>query len=471
MPTSIFFDFSLPNATTWSLFSLILTVALFFKFSRLLSVRNWDLLTLFLLVPGLLILQDTHRAIAEVNQQILQAQQETTSIALLQAELTQLNRWLWYGYAWLLAGSAYFLGRCLFDLTLVRRPALGPNLNLGGLAWLACALGVCLAAVALRPQQTPGPAETTMIGRPTPIVEPVQDLVASQVDRLNKTPKDTGINTRLVVERSLALLCHLAVVIGLVVIGARHFQDAHAGMAAAAFYLLIPYTAIYIAQVHHVWPIALLIWAVAAYRRPVLAGTLLGLSAGSYFTALLFPLWLGFYRRRGAGRFAASFLLSAGFSLAILGLYLWLQGDLHNRLRDALALSDWQAWREPQTEGIWRGLDGSSILWAYRIPVFIVYLAILVITAFWPSPKNLAHVLALSAALLIGIQFWYADQGGVYVLWYLPLLLLLMFRPNLSDRLPPEIHPESDRVRQWVRTIGGYIYRILHIPEPVARVH
>src|SRR5438132_14245155 len=55
---SIFYDFNLPNATTWFYFSLLLAVALFFKFSRLLSVRNWDVLALFLLVPGLLLLQE-----------------------------------------------------------------------------------------------------------------------------------------------------------------------------------------------------------------------------------------------------------------------------------------------------------------------------------------------------------------------------------------------------------------------------
>src|SRR6516164_3444132 len=55
---SIFFEFNLPNPTTWFYFSLLLAIALFFKFTRLLSVRNWDVLTLFLLVPGLLLLQD-----------------------------------------------------------------------------------------------------------------------------------------------------------------------------------------------------------------------------------------------------------------------------------------------------------------------------------------------------------------------------------------------------------------------------
>ncbi len=59
MSATIFFDFNLPNAATWFYFALLLAVALFFKFNRLLSVRNWDVLTLFLLVPGLLLLQES----------------------------------------------------------------------------------------------------------------------------------------------------------------------------------------------------------------------------------------------------------------------------------------------------------------------------------------------------------------------------------------------------------------------------
>src|SRR5436309_2860295 len=96
---SIFLAFNLPNATTWLYLSLLLAVALFFKFSRFLSVRNLDVLTLFLLVPGLLLLRENHAN--------------------------------WFGYLWLLIGSGYFLLRCLLDLVLVRRPALTPNLNLG----------------------------------------------------------------------------------------------------------------------------------------------------------------------------------------------------------------------------------------------------------------------------------------------------------------------------------------------------
>src|SRR5690242_1483068 len=105
VPMSIFLDFNLPNATTWFYLSWVLAVALFFKFNRLLSLRNWDLLSLFLLVPGLLLLQEEYAraAAAGVKPDIVR---------------------LWFGYFWLVAGSFYFFVRCVVDLALVRRPAL-----------------------------------------------------------------------------------------------------------------------------------------------------------------------------------------------------------------------------------------------------------------------------------------------------------------------------------------------------------
>ena len=57
---SIFLDITLPNAPTWFYFSALLAVALFFKFTRLLSMRNLDVVMMFLLVPGLLLLIEAH---------------------------------------------------------------------------------------------------------------------------------------------------------------------------------------------------------------------------------------------------------------------------------------------------------------------------------------------------------------------------------------------------------------------------
>jgi hypothetical protein len=473
-PASIFLEFSLPNATTWFYFSLLLAVALFFKFARFLSIRNWDVVTLFLLVPGLLMLQesrtDSTAAVARLVGQVGAALPAPgTGVAGVRAATAVADpdlgptRLLRFGYLWLLVGSGYFLVRCLFDLTLERRPALGPNLNFGGLAWLSGALFLCLVAVALR---NPPGARAGAVGRTgAPLEQAQQPAVEFVKSNLPDADANGDAELRFWVRRVLAILGHLAVAAGLVVIGYRHFQNVTSGMAAATFYLLLPYTSLHVGQLHHVGPMALLIWAIAAYRSPTVAGLLLGLAAGTaYFPALVFPVWVSFYWGRGAGRFSLAFVLSAALCLAVTAVILWAQGELDHTIRSALALSDWQPWKSPESEGFWMGIH-----WVYRIPVFIAYLAFLVTTFFWPSPKNLAHVLALSAAVIIGMQFWYADQGGVYVLWYLPLLLLLVFRPNLADRRPPVIQPETDWVPRLGRVLSRLTAWLVRVPQPVAR--
>ncbi len=56
----------------------------------------------------------------------------------------------------------------------------------------------------------------------------------------------------------MAILSHLAVVIGMVLIGYRHFDNIRTGIAAATLYLLLPYTAQMTGRVDHVLPAALL---------------------------------------------------------------------------------------------------------------------------------------------------------------------------------------------------------------------
>jgi hypothetical protein len=433
-PATIFLDFRLPNATSWFYVSWFVAMALFFKFTRILSVRNWDLVSLFLLVPGLLLLQEGH----EMRAQAVNA-----------AQLGAATTRIWYGYLWLLGGSAYFMLRCFLDLRLIRRPALSPNLNLSGLGWLSAALAICLIAVALRPQ----PGSVKIVGREAYPVTATRELLSQQ------TParEVAGHDTEFWAGRVLAISCHLFIVIGLIVVGIRHFQNAHAGVAAATCYLLLPYTALQVGQAHLLWLAALVIWAVALYRQPLFSGMLLGLGAGTvYLPALLAPLWFSFYWRRGAGRFAAGFFLAAVLSLTGMGLFLLFQHDLTSLIHTTLKQSDWQAWKFPRTESFWSGIDGSGFHWAYRLPVFIAYLALLVGTTLWPTTKNLAHVIALSVVVLVGVQFWYADQGGALILWYLPLLLLMVFRPNLSDRRPQPIMQETD----WLRRVGRVLVRV-----------
>ena len=439
---SIFLDFHLPNAATWFYFSVILTVALFFQFNRPLSVRNLDLLTLFLLVPGLLLLQEAHRVLAAAGE-------VADKVERLRLEERGRNE-LTLGYAWLLVGSGYWFARALLDLVLVRRPALSPNLNTTGLGWLGMALLLCLTTVAVR--RTGDAADGMQVGkRPIPI-ERVQDSATAVVQQAQTESGQLASpdDLRFWVGRSLAMLCHLAIVVGLVMIGLRHFHDVTTGMAAAMLYLLLPYTAFHIGQFHHAWTAAFVTWAIFCYRRPTLSGWLLGLAAGSAFVPLLLlPLWFGFYSGRGSWRFGLSFLIASVVSVGVVSAVLWWDGVQGANFVYSANLVDWLPWKRPTAESIWTGVHG-----AYRLPIFVAFVAFLVGIMIWPSPKNLSHLVALSAAVLIGVQFWHADRGGLYVLWYLPLVLLMVFRPNLTGHEPPLIEPKGGMLSWAWRRVG-----------------
>jgi hypothetical protein len=437
---SVFLDFNLPNAATWFYFSFILALALFFQFARPVSVRNLDLLTLFLLAPGFLILQEAHHLLAV-------------------GRTERGERELLLGYAWLLGASAYWLGRAFFDLALVRRPAISQNLTTAGLVTLGVAMFVGQASVAVR--LTPDQPRTASVGqRPAPIAQVQESATAiAQQAPADTIQQATDEAVRFWVERTLCMACHAAVVVGLLMIGVRHFQDRTAGIGMAVLYLLVPYTAFDVGrQLHHVWPTAFLVWAVYYYRRPSAAGWLLGLATGtSLFPVVLFPLWFGFYSRRGSGRFGLAFLTAAAVSVGMTALVLWWEGRAGFGLAAALSLPDWQPWHATAAESIWKGTH-----WAYRMPLFVLYVALVIAVTAWPTPKNLSHLIALSAALLIGIQFWHPDRGGVYVLWYLPLLLLMVFRPNLSAAEPPAVEAGGG----FVVRLAGAAWRRVRGPRP-----
>lgn len=468
-PLSIFLDFNLPNSTTWFFFSFLLAMTLFFKFSRLLSVRNLDVVMIFLLVPGLLVLQAarqqpaTHIATLVGHGAAANAPSAIVgSVAQFADEYRASDRWLWLGYLWLLLGSLYFFCRCVLDLALVQRPALSPNLQIGGLGWLAGALLLCMLAVAFRQVErhiNPAPIHVHVDSLAPPVQPPPQTVFAVAI--LWQSWPTWAV-------AALALGCHIAVVVMLALIGWRHFQDLAAGMAAAAFYLLLPYTGLYVGQVQHVLPMALFLGTVLAYRHPLVSGGILGVAtAATYFPVFVLPIWLSFYRTGGLGRFLVAFLVALGLALTLLGTVLWFDGQLEASIAGAFDSPAWLPWKQVpanSTEGFWAGVH-----WAYRIPVFLLFLSFVVGTMFWPAPKNLAHVIALCAAVFIGLQGWCADQGGVYVLWYVPLLLLLVFRPNLQDRTALPIDPETDWLTRSLRWCSRTMRRLLRLPKPAEK--
>src|SRR4029077_8119743 len=91
------------NPTTWGYLASLLMIALYFKFNRILSVRNLDLLGLVALAPALLMVEYGRK---HANLSVEHA-----------------------GYVWLFTVSGFFLLRLLLDALMVRRPLLEPNLT------------------------------------------------------------------------------------------------------------------------------------------------------------------------------------------------------------------------------------------------------------------------------------------------------------------------------------------------------
>ena len=245
--------------------------------------------------------------------------------------------------------------------------------------------------------------------------------------------------------RTAAILAHLAIVAGMVWLGYRHFDNIHTGVAAATLYLLTFYTSQLTSHVDHVVPAALLVWVVAAYRLPLLSGVLLGLAAGLiYYPLFLLPLWCSFYWRRGLVRFVCGVLLAMALLAASLALN-WhdLATFLTRSADDRLA----QSARRRAISGFWKYYDPS-----YRIPVLALFVAICGGMAIWPAQKNLGTLLSCSAAVMLATQFWHAHEGGLCMAWYLPLLILTIFRPNLEDRVAMSaVRPGWGRRKKEVR--------------------
>jgi hypothetical protein len=417
--------------TTWAYLSSLLTIGLFFKFSRVWSVRNLDLIGLILLAPGLLAIEAS-------------ASDSAKEI----------------GYIWLFCAGGFFLIRLLLDPLMVRRPLLEPNLSMGGLTFLGLSLLVFLMAnvVTKKPdaddlvaastsasfQHVEDPVERDRLSqehfakqgpgyvllRVIPSVSTgffvTDEDVPAPADRA--APPNPQRMVNVATARTMAILSHLAIVAGMVFIGYRHFDNIKTGIAAAVVYLLLPYTAIMTGRVEHVLPAALLVWAVAAYRRPLIAGTLMGLAIGtSYYPLFLLPLWIAFYFQRGLVRFGVGVLSMLAVLTGVLALNAESSTEFMTHVRYMFGF----IWPTMRPHGFW-GLEFNEPV--YRIPVLAAFVAMCLTLAIWPAQKNLGTLLSCSAAVMLGTQFWNA-YGGLYMAWYLPLLLLTIFRPNLEDRV------------------------------------
>lgn len=413
----ILWDYQL-SPTTWAYIGSLMIIGIYFKFNRVWSVRNLDLLGLIALGPGLLL--------------------------------------IWHGpeyekagYDWLFIIGLFFLVRLLADTIMVRRPMLEPNLTAGGLTFSCLALLVFLTTNVItgkvpegelasahwadqirHRQDMPDTADLELHGPGYPLFYLVAGGVTNPFahhggDEQSEATERAALEAT---ARTAAILGQIALLLGMVLVGYRHFDNLQTGMAAGLLYLLLPYSQLTTNYVDHVVPAALMVWAVQCYRRPILAGLLLGMASGAvYYPLFLLPLWSGFYWRRGLLRFLGGFAVAL---LVMTGSLAFTCADLHGFLDRLREMYGWTTLMPRNVNGFWEFHEQ-----AFRLPVMVTFMVLSVGFALWPPQKNLGTLLSCSAAVMLGTQFWHPQSGGIYVAWYLPLLLLTIFRPNLEDRV------------------------------------
>lgn len=392
------------NQPTWFYLSFLLIVAIYFRFMRVFSLRNLDLGLLLAASPGLLLVAS-------------------------ESEKTQAG-----GHAWLFVIACVFLLRLFLDPILTRRPYLGQNLNTHGMGFLCFAVFVFLTTQAISRSLSEQSQETVEQADALIHRIPTETAISSDAPQVGVTPTIFASILKLLFEDLaaplLAILAHVAVITGLWFVGRNLFGDKGIGLAMATLYMLLPCTAYNVGEFNHVLPAALITWAFVAFRKPIVSGVLLGLACGSMlFPVFLLPIWATFYGRKRAGRFVLALLgvavlLTGSLALTSIDSSAFLQKTIGtiNVVLTTLSNQEYSA-------GFWKEADYVS---PYRLPVMVSYFLMIAYMTIWPRRRNIEVLLAQSAAAIIGTQLWYTQKGGVYLLWYIPLLLMVIFRPRLG---------------------------------------
>jgi len=184
---------------------------------------------------------------------------------------------------------------------------------------------------------------------------------------------------------------------------------------------------------------ALVLGAIAAASSPAGRGAFIALAGMAKFAPLaLAPLFATY--SRGALRF----VLGGALALAPCLLLVLGYGGLHDFYDRTLGF---QASRGSPFS-IW-GLYGWDKAQAV-VQAGAVLLAVAV--AFLPRRRDLIGLSALAAAVLIALQLGVTHWFYLYIVWFLPLVLVALLGRGLEDRNPPPPTPAPEPAREAARS-------------------
>lgn len=435
-----------PIVQVWTLLAPPVVLAIYFRFGRIWSLRNLDLALLL-----------------------------TISLGVVLGPKTGHNR-----ITLLCVLTGVLLLRLLLDSFLQRRPRIDTNVNGPGLAVLGLTgLGLivattfdglaqgadeastrttaAVAADANSPSassdesaKTPSPT-TVLLKRPAVKIarEVTRQVQPAKAEAADEDSSDPNTAAQQIATGSLVVFGHLMVIVGLITLGVKTFQDPKAGVAMAALYCLLPCTVIVPRAIQYILPSGLILWAFVAHRRPVVSGILLGLACGAHmFPFVLIPIWLVYYGRETGLRFAAAWIVVLA---ALFGGFAFVSSDVKSFLATSLG--------SIEVGGFW--ILGGELTWSSRqfdltalIATAVGLAALLIGLAVWPRRKTFADLLAHSVAIVVAVFLWYSFQTDWFLPGVIPFVIAVAYRPKMLERVRRYRETEPPAATETPRSVA-----------------
>ncbi len=247
----------------------------------------------------------------------------------------------------------------------------------------------------------------------------------------------SGSWDELAAARAAAIFFDLATLAGLIALGLRLGGRRLAGTLALAW-LAYPYSDFVLqSNSNDALISALLVWTLALFARPLARGALLAVAATAKFAPVaLVPLFaagerglIGWRPSRAAWRpillYGAAFVVTAGLFIAHPaidpGLATFYERTIGSQAERVSPFSIW----------------GQADLGGLHTAVKIFAVALALTGAFFPRERHFGRLAALAAAVMIAVELTAEHWFYLYIVWFLPMLLVaIAWRPR-SD------HPEG----------------------------
>lgn len=420
--------------------SFVLVAVAITRFSRVLSVRNLDIVLLYALAPFLQITW-TH---------------------------TKLS------YTGLFVVTLILLGRCLWAAAARNETLLKPNIRSPRAVWILLAFALVLHIVTLYERGIGDVGIWSAIGGqyllrtgrlpygtefgPNCVYGPLMYVLFAPAGLAASFIREIAPDGSLVLAsfdnwqamrgvQTTELILDLLALVALYRL-ARRRNDHDAALTVVFVYAISPYLLGMIGELgleraSHIAGAPLLLFALLLLGRPALAGVLLGIATGMlYYPLFLTPLWFGYLRRRDGIRNGLAFLV--GFAtvgvLCVVMLMVMVkpvddaQSPLGAFVDDTITQQQFKAGYGNSPLSFW-GQYPALAAWGKPM-TGVLYSLFCVALAFFPRRIGFERLIALTAAILVGTQLVLSFGGGTYIGFYLAPLILTLFgnsRPASSQ--------------------------------------